>query len=1505
MLFIKKTKEKAKEKPKVKRPLTRRIINSFIGFGVGIIIIFLVAFGYTQTSSFRNWLNEFVTEQVNTSTNGELSIDQIDGTIFTSLILTDIRYTLAEDTIFSADNIELKFSPLRIFLKTIYLRKLNIENANISLMKDDDGELNISKITSPTEETEVIEDTLSVSEPFSWKIDIADLQLENINFKMQSLKNKNSKSEYARPNMDDFRLENCNMSLSAIADIAENEYMMYINNFSVKPNLNGFRLFNLSGKFLLLKDIAGVVDLNIITDRSTISLDAASSDFEPFSKDFDIATAPLKVELNVDNLNFDDLTNFIDGTEILKGNVSTILNAEGTLNDLTVNHLEVKLDSTYLNASGHLQDITGGDRMNISMSFTNSYINQDDVTTLLPELDIPTYKKYGVLNFDTLSYSGQPLNFAAKMYLKTDLGKVNGTVKMDLRGEEIIYEYKIKTNKLNLMPVSGINTNLNMFASVIGKGFSPENLETDIQVNAGASTIQGVAFNQFEIDAVGSQGKINTDISFRSFEKNGRLETQFDFSDTTSTKYSFDIVLSSFNLSDFFKESEINSDLNLSFKCDGQNFGEDDLNLFALLEINQSRLNEIELDSIVLIADVRSSEDNRVINIVSDLADLTISGKYSIPEMVDLISYEINILSSSIQEKIEKIQPPKFDNSEPAIVAVDVEDEGSIEFLSDKNLDVQYLLELKSFDLLSLFLGNAEIEIDGEITGELFSSADTTFLNLNTNIDQMRYWDGLDLYFLYDFEFALSMTNGPSLLSFDDFFAEAEINAERIFIGSEFTDLDFGLKFEKNDAYVKLRTVLDGSTEVDLDGLFSVNDDIVDVVFNNLKVKYEDFYLQNKDDIKFSYSDDKFIFNSFVLYDEGGELNLNGQLSLTGQEDLTLTINDLNLKSISTGILKLPKEKIIEGEMNLDFTMTGTAEEPMMDMAFNLDSIKVQKYHLGSIESSAKYLNKVLSTRLIFSESKNNLERKSLRLEGTLPIDFSLDAEESFPLDKKISLKFLAENFDLRFASSFIPGVTNLVGTLNGEVNLDGYYDDIKNVGSLTIENTSFVSEFSNLKYLLDANLEFQNERILLSSMSLKNDQSIKDGGTIFASGQIDHQLFDIEKVNISASGSLKILDQKTKAVNPELYGDLTIETREDIVFLSSEDRSYLGLDLILKNGANITYSPTQTAFTNENDKFTYLFTATKTEDELEKEIDSLLILAELKKQERNLAQKIPFNFDLKLEVETELKFVFVLSREFKQNLTAYLGGSLEYSVINEIPFAQGELKLLDGSKLDFIKTFQANGNIRFIEELDNPYINVVATYESFYNPDTLRTSVNEYDVQIRINLEGSADDIVSNFRKMDDNIEVYKSRRNANQFELDATKTSSDAIFFVIANRFPEDATLQESNLVASTLNALAGSVIGSILNEQFGDIIRTVNIQKVGDETVFSLVGKVEEFRYEIGGTSQVFQDLTRATVKIEYPLFVPNFVARFYRTEPAYQSTTYSEMINELGLKYTFVF
>jgi hypothetical protein len=263
--------------------------------------------------------------------------------------------------------------------------------------------------------------------------------------------------------------------------------------------------------------------------------------------------------------------------------------------------------------------------------------------------------------------------------------------------------------------------------------------------------LKGMSFNNFSIAAEGSKGIISTNVVFTSLETQGRLNTEFNFTDSTAAKYNFDILLTGFNINDFAKESGINSELNISLKGDGENFDMDKLNLFAVLEIDSSQLNDIQIDSTTLIADIRSGDENRVINIVSDLADLTITGEFTLLELIDVISEESSLLSSSIQKKIEQIQPPDFTSAgQETKTEILAKDTPTI--AKNRNLNIQYLLELKSFELISLFLGNAEIGVHGEITGNLLAAGDTTILALNTKINQMKYWDGLELFYLYDFD---------------------------------------------------------------------------------------------------------------------------------------------------------------------------------------------------------------------------------------------------------------------------------------------------------------------------------------------------------------------------------------------------------------------------------------------------------------------------------------------------------------------------------------------------------------------------------------------------------------------------------------------------------------------------------------------------------------------------------------------------------------------------------
>jgi hypothetical protein len=380
--------------------------------------------------------------------------------------------------------------------------------------------------------------------------------------------------------------------------------------------------------------------------------------------------------------------------------------------------------------------------------------------------------------------------------------------------------------------------------------------------------------------------------------------------------------------------------------------------------------------------------------------------------------------------------------------------------------------------------------------------------------------------------------------------------------------------------------------------------------------------------------------------------------------------------------------------------------------------------------------------------------------------------------------------------------------------------------------------------------------------------------------------------------------------VNPNIYGELSVRTRGDLSYIYNDTENSMNAEIIIMNGANITISPTRSAFSGTSDKFIYRYKKYANLLDNDALIDSLIDLSDVKSRHKAMKPSRPDNLNLrvKIDVEDEAKMVFELSSEFKQNLTAYLGGSFEYKVVQGKPDAQGELVLLDDSKLEFIKTFSASGSVRFFNELDNPYLDVTAIYRGYYElVDTSAIDSEPKEVEIRVKLEGPLKELNKNSIQQEENISVYIRENSLAEYRLDATKNSSDAIMFIIVGKFTDGATTQDRDFAASFATSFAGSLVGGFLSSNFGNYVRSVRFEQVGTETRISLIGKAGPIRYEIGGTSQVFQDLTRANVKIEYPPITSlrNLVLRLQRREPLQGTASHSEMITEYGLKYRFNF
>jgi hypothetical protein len=256
------------------------------------------------------------------------------------------------------------------------------------------------------------------------------------------------------------------------------------------------------------------------------------------------------------------------------------------------------------------------------------------------------------------------------------------------------------------------------------------------------------------------------------------------------------------------------------------------------------------------------------------------------------------------------------------------------------------------------------------------------------------------------------------------------------------------------------------------------------------------------------------------------------------------------------------------------------------------------------------------------------------------------------------------------------------------------------------------------------------------------------------------------------------------------------------------------------------------------------------------------------------------------------------------------LKGNFLYERVNGKSTAQGELTLLEGSTLEFIKTLQAEGTIRFENELSNPNLNITASYLGYYYPaDTTSSTIQEIPVAVKIKITGPLKDLDKNFVKETNNFAVYYGQDNIDNNVPDPTKDASDAAMFLVAGKFASDMTPQDknaaSNQLSNTAASMAGGILGGLLNRQLGDYVRSVELRRVGTVTKFNISGTLPwKLRYSIGGTTDVFQDLSQANIKFEYPL-LKSLLLRLERKQSIIETTSSNEMINELGLKYKFEF
>ncbi|MFO7524894.1 MAG: hypothetical protein R6W68_05535, partial [Ignavibacteriaceae bacterium] len=871
--------------------------------------------------------------------------------------------TYNDDTILSAEHIEIKTSPLKLLFKIIYLRKIEIRNAAIYLKEDNTGELNISKLFPPSDDVD--EDTTSSGFPFSFQV--ADLHLIDISFLHQEYSKLNSTAVYESMNFSDFRIDSLNLRVSAFADINKNTFQLSISEFSFSPNFRFFNLRSLQGEFFATESGILISELNIVTDESDIRLNAGITDVNIFSDftDEELGDASLRVQIEADKFSFDDLSTFVSDLNTIKGKVALDIYADGSLNDLLVSKLDILYNNTNLKFKGNLKNALDFDNLNINADLNGSVIDPSDIRGLILSADIPDYSELGIIAFDTLTFTGNFLDFKTEFSLTTSLqSNIKGFANLNFTGTGDEYDIDINTQNFDIHPFAGINTDLNSNIKIKGSGFSPEDMKSDIVITATRSTIGKSYVEELKIFTTADNNIIesNIDISLDSASTVSVI-SNLDFNDAEDPGYTIELTAKNLNIGRIIGSEELDSKFNFELQAEGKGFDPDSLDLFIVMNLNDSFIYDFEIDSTALIVDIRRNDNgNKIINVISDIADLTISGQYSISTIAQVISAEAELLQKSFIDKYAFLLP----SDERREVTISQQSKSLIQL---EQLSLDYLVDFKDF--LTIRFNNSEIEIDGSINGTILAREDSIAFSSTVEINYFKYWDNIDLYFLTKTRLDFNLWNKIEAGVLEDFSAYIFFRTNRLYAGSNFYDLGFRTEIENDSVSVAFNTRLEDNIKIKLKGAIDVNDELQSLIasFDSITVNYNNMEINNEERIVLNYKDSDIDFENFILSAAGGSISLSGNFGFEGDGLLNFSSNDLEWREIGREIAGIEEGMNIDARINLNGTLQGNISDPVLKMNFSFEDITYHDKNLGAIVSEINFAQNELGADIKFIDS--------------------------------------------------------------------------------------------------------------------------------------------------------------------------------------------------------------------------------------------------------------------------------------------------------------------------------------------------------------------------------------------------------------------------------------------------------------------------------------------------------------------------------------------------------
>ncbi|MBS1902853.1 MAG: translocation/assembly module TamB domain-containing protein [Bacteroidetes bacterium] len=1210
-----------------------------------LFLLVLALLSSLQTGPMREFLKNKLVSIVESNTNGTVSIGEIGGNLITGLSLSNVTVRLKSDTaaIARIHFLSVRYSIIDYFVSnSITIHSLLVDAPEIRFHRSfGDSLWNYERFFKPSAPS------TKPSQPFSQTVRLEALSVAGGSFRVLDANDTSlvrllpdGKKRYIR--WSDLDVRDIALTLSGRYQGSVKQYVN-LEHLSCREANAPFNLYQLSLSAYHDGNITEVKNVRLLTDHTELKLDASLSPLvmlngQPYDS---LRTSATHVKLTAGSIGQDELAQFIPDISFLAGRPSLDFEAEGPYGALKIRRGRLGLGrGSFITFGGEVKNLHQPDKLYLDVDVAARSLSDKSIRDYIPGLGLPDMKRFGTIDIDHIGFVGRPDNFKTELAVRTTHGNVNGTAALNLSIPSPTYETQLTTTSLDLAPLLGdsvLRSSLNMTFAAKGNGFDLKTMSTTFSVeSATPSSFYGLDLTSTHLVGAIDHDAINLDQSNIHFADGSHIDANYltlDLAPATPT-YECDLSTTDIPIGRLVPVFPHASTLSASATIAGdlKSVNSTTGSIQAVITGMPYRGSTLAPISVNTTMQIDSVTGERSDVIASDIADLTVRGKYDIVSIGGVLAERFAAFAGSIQHMRDTSKHNGSISPHP---------DSSFARNSD-SIACTYTLHMKDMRPLTHFLPNltllAKGRLDGAVAGDPHALMNVSMAG---TLDHFLIADagsgagagvpkisvkklgvqvalrGLahnDVDVLNTLQGSLSLQSDSALRV-----ADVAVFAPHV-----------TLKLSGEAMQYVIGGSLEGKTALDVRGAGSIAGAEKTFGIDSLRLTFSDGFDWFNDAPSRVHIDEHGtltldtlrLFKPEPSYDPGHVFAQKLQLGMQLRGDT------IAYGFVHSSLLRLPELprflsswvdvsslRPTQGKLTrLLFDVSGTLAQPRMaldlaaqNFAYNnvtLDSMRANlSYGLGNVRGNIDA--HIDSSAYGIGSMARGLERWIPSAKNTLSV-----AIDSIPMllsfadypEKRTdsariasaptSVSVTARDFAIDMFGPFIPVLTQIHGLADATISLHGSLTSPTIQGEGYITKGSFLVPFTNIRYQMGGRVTLAHLDLNFDDVRVSNYPVDLEGGRAFLSGGFHFHGFDVENFDLKlrTDDRLLVLNDASKDAMKTIYGPLIVRSgNTPLHFYGTFDAPHLDGDLTIAQAYLTLPQSSNTIAQVESEGITYI----------------------------------------------------------------------------------------------------------------------------------------------------------------------------------------------------------------------------------------------------------------------------------------------------------------------------